>query len=89
VIEPALGNARALRRFRAALAAAEAAPSEASVAVLRQASLLLKDRLGVAYAAAGRPYGDDSEGLYLWIREVVARRDRAVAAMQSEGSLSR
>jgi len=89
VTETALGDARALRRFRAALAAAEAAPSAASVAALRQAVLPLKNQLRASYVAAGSPYGDDSEGLYRWIREVIARRDREAAAMPSDGSMSK
>ena len=86
VTETALGDARALRRFRAALAAAETAPSAASVAALRQAVLPLKNQLRAAYAAAGSPYGNDSEGRYRWIREVIARQDRGTAEMPIEGS---
>jgi hypothetical protein len=85
--EPALGDARPLRRFLAALAAAEAAPPAASVAELRQAVLPLKNQLRAAYSAAGSPFGDDTEGLYRWIREVIARRDRGAAEMPSDGSL--
>jgi hypothetical protein len=87
--EPALGDARALRRFRVALTAAEAAPSAASVAALRQAVVPLKNQLRTAYVAAGSPYGDDSEGLYRWIREVIARRDGGAAEMPSDGSMSK
>jgi hypothetical protein len=78
--EPVLGDARALRRFRAALTAAEAAPSEASVAALRQAARPLMNQLRAAYMAAGSPYDDDPAGLYRWLREVVAPRDLGAAA---------
>jgi hypothetical protein len=86
--ESALGDVRALRRFRAALAAAEAAPSAASVAALRQAALPLKNQLRASYVAAGSPYGDDNDGLYRWIQEIIARQDRDVAEMQSDGSMT-
>ena len=86
--ESALGNARALREFRAALAAAEAAPSAASVAALRQASVQLKSQLRAAYAAAGNPYGDDTEGLYRWIREAIGQRDWGSAEMQGDASMT-
>jgi len=86
--EHELGDARALRRFRAALAAAEAVPSAASIAALRQAVLPLKNQLRDAYAAAGSPHGDDSEGLYRWIREVISRGDRETVEMSSDGSMT-
>jgi len=84
----ALGDARTLGRFRSALAAAEAAPSAESVAVLRQAVLPLMNQLRVAYAAAGSPYGDDGDGLYRWMREGVARREREAAEMANDSSMS-
>jgi hypothetical protein len=86
--ESALGDARALRKFRAALAAAEAAPTAESVAALREASVELKTQLRAAYVAAGSPYGDDSEGLYRWIREVIGQRDWGSAEMQGDASMT-
>jgi hypothetical protein len=86
--EPVSRDARALRRFRAALAAAEAAPSEASVAALRQGALPLMVQLRAAYTAAGSPYGDDPADLYCWLREVIARRDQGAAEMQRDGSMA-
>ena len=83
-----LGDARALRRFRAALAAAEAAPSEASVAALRAAALPLMNQLRAAYTAAGSPYGDDPAGLYRWLREDIAPRDRGAAEMQGDAPMA-
>ena len=74
--EPDLEDARALRRFRAALAAVDAAPSDAAIAKLRETALPLIHHLRAAYAAVGRPYGDDRAGLYRWVGEVIARRDR-------------
>jgi hypothetical protein len=85
--EPPLVDARALRRFRAALAAAEAAPSEASVAALREAARPLMDQLRAAYTAAGSPYGDDRVGLYCWLPEVVARWNRGAAALQGDAPM--
>ncbi len=84
-----MGDDRALRRFRAALAAAEAAPSEANVAELRQAALALKDQLRARYRAAGSPYGDHREGLFRWLREVIAVPDREIAEMESDGSMTK
>ena len=86
--ELALGSARALREFRAALAAAEAAPSAESVAALREASVELKAQLRAAYVAAGSPYGDDSEGLYRWIRETIGQRDWGSAETQNDVSMT-
>jgi hypothetical protein len=56
--ESSMGDDRALRRFRAALAAADAAPSEANVVELRLAALALQDQLRATYRSAGSPYGD-------------------------------
>jgi len=81
--EPVLADVRALRDFRAALAAADAAPSDASVAALRQAALPLVNQLRAAYTAAGSPYGDDRPGLYHWLRHDIARRDRGAAEDQA------
>src|SRR5204863_5976028 len=82
--EPPLGSDRALRRFRVAVAAAEAAPSAASVASLREAALLLNAELRAAYVAAGSPYGDERAGMYRWLREVIGRRDIEPDEMQSD-----
>jgi hypothetical protein len=79
-----MGEDRVLRRFRVALAAAEAAPSDANVTALRDAALLLNNQLRARYRAAGSPYGDHREGLFRWLREVIAVPDRAAAAMASE-----
>ena len=82
--EPPLGSDRALRRFRVAVAAAEAAPSAASVTSLREAALLLNAELREAYVAAGSPYGDDRAGMYRWLREVIGRPDTGPDEMQSD-----
>jgi hypothetical protein len=82
--ESSIGDDGALRRFRAALAAADAAPSEANVAELRLAGLALKDQLRAMYRAAGSPYGDHREGLYRWLREVIAVPDWEAAEKASE-----
>ena len=82
--EPALRDDRALRRFRAALAAVDVAPSEASFAELHETALPLINQLRAAYAVVGRPYGDDRAGLFRWVGEVIARRDREPAG--SHGS---
>ena len=74
--ESASGADDVLRRFRVALGAAEAAPSEASVAALRQAAFPLMNQLRAANVAAGNPYGDDRQGLYRWLKDISARRDR-------------
>ena len=84
-----LEDDRALRRFRAALAAAEAAPSEANVAELRQAALQLKNQLRARYQAAGSPYGDNREGMYRWVREVIAVPDREIAEMGSDDCMTK
>jgi len=77
--EPALADGRALRRFRVALTAVDAAPSEASFAELHETALPLINQLRAAYAVVGRPYGDDRAGLFRWVGEVIARRDRGPA----------
>jgi len=82
--EPPLGSDRALRRFRVALAAAEAAPSAASLASLREAALLLNTELRAAYVAADSPYGDDAASMYRWLREVMGRADTEDDEMQSD-----
>ena len=82
--ESSIGGDRALRRFRAALAAADATPSDSNVAELRVAALALKDQLRATYRAAGSPYGDHREGMYRWLREVIAVPDWESAAMASE-----
>jgi hypothetical protein len=86
--EPSMGDGRALRRFRAALAAADAEPSEANVAELRLAALALKDQLRATYRAAGSPYGDPREGLFRWLREVIALSDREAAAMAAHDGMT-
>jgi hypothetical protein len=78
-----------LRRFRAALAVADAAPSEETIAVLRQAALPLLDQLRAAYAAAGSPYGDHDGGLFRWLGEVIALRGHETAELQDGGSTAR
>jgi hypothetical protein len=87
--DPSMDDHRALRRFRAALAAAEAAPSEANVAKLHQAALALKDQLRAMYRAAGSRYGDHREGLFRWLREVIAVPDREAAAMASDACMTK
>jgi len=66
------------------VAAAEAAPSTATVASLREAALLLNTELRTAYMAAGSPYGDDRAGMYRWLREVIGRPDIELDGMQSD-----
>jgi hypothetical protein len=72
---PASGATRTDQRFRAALARAEATPSDEAVAALRQAALPLIDQLHAAYVAAGSPHGADHRGLLRWLREVITQRD--------------
>ena len=87
--ESASGADDVLQRFRAALRAAEAAPSEASVAALRHAAFPLMNQLRAANAAAGSPYGDDRQSLYRRLADVSARRDRGAAegANDPEGEM--
>ena len=65
----------ALWHFRTALAAADAAPSEETVAALQLAALPLLRELRAAYAAAGTPYGDERAGLFRWLAAMCMQWD--------------
>ena len=80
MLESELTDARALRRFRLALAAVDAAPSAASVAALREAASPLMNQLRAAYTATGSPYGDDRAAVFRWLSDICARRDRGTMA---------
>jgi len=84
--QPTLGDTGALRRFRAALAAVDEAPSEASIAALRQTAIPLMNQLRAAYTAADSPYGDDHAGVHRWLRYVIRQRDREAADLETIAS---